>query len=154
MFVFLLEVPSDCYSQKIEKSVFPQDFTNKVIQNLVLEIRPGEFEKKYLGYSLLIFISEEKEINISRVENYSADEILPIDQDVQESFVKSLIDIDLTPFEGCLLIYPVLFVKNSNQPLENNFREGLKSMMPTLKFEDIDCLQIQDPLIVSHREGT
>lgn len=143
----------DCYSQKIEKSVFPQEFTNKVIQNLVLEIKPGDFEKKYLGYSLLIFISDIKEVNISRVENYSEAEVVGIDPNVEEGFVESLYNIDLTPFEGCLLIYPVLFVKNYNQLLENNFREGLKSMIPTLKFEDIDCLQIQDPLIVSHREG-
>jgi hypothetical protein len=133
----------------VGKSVFIQDFNNKVIRNLVLKIKPSETDKKYLGYTLFIYISKDDEVSVSINESIFDVEIQPVDEDLKGAFMESLAEIDISPYRGCLLVYPILFKMRSSNELEDNFREGIKSMMPVVRFESVDCIQFQEPMIVS-----
>lgn len=141
-----------CNSQTTSKSVFIQDFNNSVIQNLVLKIEPGNTNKKYIGYTLLIYVSNSEEIKISKYENIVG-ELSPVMGDLELNFLKSLDKIDLTPFKGCLIVFPVIHKMNSSDYLKDNFDEGVKSMIPMIKFEKAVCIQFQEPIIVSGRRG-
>jgi hypothetical protein len=139
-------------SQTTSKSVFIQDFNNSVIQNLVLKIEPANTNKKYMGYTLLIYVSNSEEIKISKYENTDG-ELRPIMEDLELNFLKSLDKIDMTPFRGCLIVFPVIHKMNSSEYLKDNFDEGVKSMIPMIKFETVECIQFQEPIIVSGRRG-
>jgi hypothetical protein len=139
-------------SQTTSKSVFIQDFNNSVIQNLVLKIEPANTNKKYMGYTLLIYVSNSEEIKISKYENTDG-ELRPIMEDLELNFLKSLDKIDMTPFRGCVIVFPVIHKMNSSEYLKDNFDEGVKSMIPMIKFETVECIQFQEPIIVSGRRG-
>ena len=147
--IFSLGLTSICHSQSVGKSVFIQDFNNKVIRNLVLKIKPSETDKKYLGYTLFIYISKEDEVSVSINESSFDVEIQSVDEDLKSAFIESLDEIDTSPIRGCMLVYPILFRMKSSNKLEDNFREGIKSMMPLVRFENADCIQFQEPMIVS-----
>lgn len=151
-FVFILNFALLSNSQTTSKSVFIQDFNNSVIQNLVLKIEPANTNKKYMGYTLLIYISKNEEIKISKYENTDG-ELRPVMEDLERNFLKSLDEIDITPFKGCLIVFPVIHKINSSDYLKDNFDEGVKSMIPMIKFETVDCIQFQEPIIVSGRRG-
>ncbi len=139
-------------SQTTSKSVFIQDLNNSVIQNLVLKIEPANTNKKYMGYTLLIYVSNSEEIKISKYENTDG-ELRPIMEDLELNFLKSLDKIDMTPFRGCVIVFPVIHKMNSSEYLKDNFDEGVKSMIPMIKFETVECIQFQEPIIVSGRRG-
>lgn len=149
---FLLFIVNICVSQTTSKSVFIQDFNNSVIQNLVLKIGPVNKNKKYMGYTLLIYVSNSEEIKISKYEN-TIGELSPVMEDLELNFLKSLDKIDMSPFRGCLIVFPVIHKMNSSDNLKDNFDEGVRSMIPMIKFEKVDCIQFQEPIIVSGRRG-
>jgi hypothetical protein len=151
-FVFILNFALLTNSQTTSKSVFIQDFNNSVIQNLVLKIEPANTNKKYMGYTLLIYISKNEQIKISKYENTDG-ELRPVMEDLERNFLKSLDEIDITPFKGCMIVFPVIHKMNSSDYLKNNFDEGVRSMIPMIKFEKVDCIQFQEPIIVSGRRG-
>ncbi len=151
-FVFILNFALLSNSQTTSKSVFIQDFNTSVIQNLVLKIEPAPTNKKYMGYTLLIYISQSEEIKISKYENTDG-ELRPVMEDLERNFLKSLDEIDITPFKGCLIVFPVIHKMISSDYLKDNFDEGVKSMIPMIKFETVDCIQFQEPIIVSGRRG-
>lgn len=74
-------------------------------------------------------------------------------EDLERDFLKSLDEIDITPFKGCLIVFPVIHKMISSDYLKDNFDEGVKSMIPMIKFETVDCIQFQEPIIVSGRRG-
>lgn len=151
-FVFILNFVLLSNSQTTSKSVFIQDFNNSVIQNLVLKIEPSNTNKKYMGYTLLIYVSNSEEIKISKYENTDG-ELRPVMEDLERDFLKSLDEIDITPFKGCLIVFPVIHKMISSDYLKDNFDEGVKSMIPMIKFETVDCIQFQEPIIVSGKRG-
>ena len=151
-FVFILSFVLLSNSQTTSKSVFIQDFNNSVIQNLVLKNEPSNTNKKYMGYTLLIYVSNSEEIKISKYENTDG-ELRPVMEDLERDFLKSLDEIDITPFKGCLIVFPVIHKMISSDYLKDNFDEGVKSMIPMIKFETVDCIQFQEPIIVSGRRG-
>ncbi|WP_332913328.1 hypothetical protein [Algoriphagus boritolerans] len=148
----LLNIVLVCKAQTTSKSVFIQDFNNSVIKNLVLKIEPTNTNKKYMGYTLLIYVSKSYEIKISKYENTDG-ELRPVMEDLERNFLKSLDEIDITPFKGCLIVFPVIHKMISSDYLKDNFDEGVKSMIPMIKFETVDCIQFQEPIIVSGRRG-
>ncbi|MFC3417287.1 hypothetical protein [Algoriphagus hitonicola] len=152
--VIQLIVILDAYSQEITKSVYIQDFNNVLIREVVLKIHPSDSNKRYLGYTLLVFISQDEKVKVSKLESSFGIDIQPIDEKMQENFTKNLANIDLTMFKGCLLVYPILVKMHRSLKLEDNLEEGIKSMVPLVKFEGIDCAQFQEPLIVSGRRGS
>ncbi|WP_339866130.1 hypothetical protein [uncultured Algoriphagus sp.] len=105
-----------------------------------------------MGYTLLIYVSTNEEIEISKYENADG-EIRPIMEELELGFVKSLDDIDLTSYKGCLIVFPVIFKMIGSENLEDNFSEGVKSMVPMITFEKVDCIQFQEPLIVTGKRG-
>ncbi len=105
-----------------------------------------------MGYTLLIYVSNSEEIKISKYENTDG-ELRPIMEDLELNFLKSLDKIDMTPFRGCVIVFPVIHKMNSSEYLKDNFDEGVKSMIPMIKFETVECIQFQEPIIVSGRRG-
>lgn len=140
-------------SQTFDKSVFIQDFNNNIVKNIVLKLPPNRWDKKYLGYTLFIFVSNSEEVSVSYSDRSLSNELVPIDGEIEKNFIASLEGFDLSQFKGCLLVYPVLFILRSSKTVEDNFREAVKSMMPLLKFENVSCIQFQETIIGSGSRG-
>ena len=140
-------------AQNIGKSVFNQDFNNYVVKNIVLKLPQNKWDKKYSGYTLFIYVFNNEEVEISFSDKSLSVEMIALDDEIKRNYMECLEDLDLSPYKGCLLIYPVLFIQRSSKDIEDNFREGIKNMMPLLKFEDIDCIQFQETLIGSNWRG-
>ena len=151
--VFILSFALSLKSQTFEKSVFIQDFNNNIVENIVLKLPPNRWDKKYLGYTLFIFVSNSEEVSVSYSDRSLANELVPIDREIERNFIARLEGFDLSQFKGCLLVYPVLFILRSSKTVEDNFREAVKSMMPLLKFENVSCIQFQETLIGSGKRG-
>ncbi len=146
-----------CFSfssaQNLGKSVFNQDFNNNVVENIVLKLPQNKWDKKYSGYTLFIYVSNNEEVEISYSDKSLSVEMIALDDEIKRNYMESLEDFDLSPYKGCLLVYPVLFIQRSSKDIEDNFREGIKNMIPLLKFEDYDCIQFQETLIGSSWRG-
>ena len=93
-------------------------------------------------------------MKVSKLESSFGTDIQPIDKKLEENFTKDLANIDLTIFKGCLLVYPILVKMHRSLELKDNLEEGIKSMVPLVKFEGTECIQFQEPLIVSGRRGS
>lgn len=140
-------------SQTFDKSVFIQDFNTNIVKNIVSKLPPNRWDKKYLGYTLFIFVSNSEEVSVSYSDRSLSNELVPIDGEIEKNFIASLEGFDLSQFKGCLLVYPVLFILRSSKTVEDNFREAVKSMMPLLKFENVSCIQFQETIIGSGSRG-